>query len=103
MNRIQGFTAGVVIKEPETVVPEGGGKQFITFALRLDDRESNGKTYKGQRITVKIFGTFLESTVNRLKMNDRVIVSGDVSARGYENQGKNYAEIAIVAQTVDLA
>lgn len=102
MNRIQGFTAGVVVKEPETVVPEGGGKQFVTFAIRLDDRESNGKTYKGQRLTVKAFGTYLEPTISQLRMNSKVIVSGDIQAKGYENQGKNYAEIIIVAQTVDL-
>lgn len=103
MTRIQGFTVGAVVKEPESVVQDGGGKQFLSFAIRLDDRDSNGKVYKGQRVTVKAFGTFLDGVIRSLKMNDRVIVSGDIQARGYENQGKNYAEIIIVAQTVEMA
>jgi len=103
MNRIQGFTAGVVVKEPELIMPDGGGKQFQSFAIKLDDRENQGKVYKGQRVTVKSYSQALDAVIGRIKMNDKVIVAGDIQARGYVNQDKNYAEIIIVAQTLEIA
>jgi hypothetical protein len=91
------IAVGIVEHPPKAVVPEGGRKAYISFSIRMDASERDGKSYEGKLVFVKVYGQGAPELEGKLEEGDLVTITGMAQAELRKAQDKSYANLLIIS------
>ena len=96
----QTVIVGRIVKNPEIVETENGGKRtFMTLAVPRSYKNAEG-VYETDFIPCVLWNGIAETTTEYCKKGDLVGVKGHLQTNNYEEDGENKSSMQLVAEKV---
>lgn len=93
---ITGTVIGRIARAAKIVRPEGGKKPFLATTI-VSTRHYNGNSFDTY-CEVLVYGQSIDQLVSQATDGALACASGEISATGYQKEGKTYANPKIVGQ-----